>query len=214
MSGSRRHSALRCQFIGGSYDPARHTQGAARTALQRHVDFFDRDGNGVLTIREIASGLNRLQIGPFVTRLPVAILVALLLGRKTWGVVYPTLTINVDAIHRGRHKSTTGIFGPDGELDEARFVELFQRYDGDRDGFIEESELGGMMRGIASPGFANALSRFLARQELPTLMREFGERRADGATVLSRETLGQFYAGDLFPKLADAVARRPSRPGG
>ncbi len=200
------HSRFRYQFIGGEYDPARRSE--PRTALQQHVDFFDRNRDGILTAREISRGLGDLGIAPPVARPILALAVSLFLGRRTWAVLHPTLTINVDAIHRGRHGSSTGIFRADGTLDEARFDVLFATYDKDGDGAIEEAELQEWMTRKAAPGLAQALDRFFASRELPTLFREFAERNAHGVRTLPRAKLLDFYQGALFPELARARSKQ------
>lgn len=197
MFGGIKRAALWCQFFGGVYDPARRGD-PRRTALQRHGDYFDSNGDGVITVGEARKHLAELDLKILRSALLTAVLINLFIGRKTWGVWYPTLTVNVDAIHRGIHGSHTGLFGRDGNFDRDLFEKKFaEQWDTNGDGCIDQSEMDSIMARKAQKGLRHVLGRFFASSELPVVFKK-ASQVVDGRPVLTREQLLRFFEGDLW----------------
>jgi hypothetical protein len=185
---------LRYRIIGGVYDPG--ARGRARTALQRHVDPFDRNQDGIITMRETAAGLKRLGLNPL-----NAIPLCLFIGWKSWRG--PALTINSDAIQLGQHLGASQVFDIDGDIDRTQLDLLLARDRGEAG--LDEHELQlavneqilrdrrtGALRGPVS----RAVVRGLTRVELP-LLRKLVAGRGPNAR-LSREAIDEFFAGETF----------------
>jgi hypothetical protein len=89
-------------------------------------------------------------------------------------------------------------------------------FDGNRDGYLTESEVKRMVK-ANSPGLFGFLSygRLASSLEFGLLMRLAGTVNAQGERELSREQMKSFYDGTLFAKLAAerASAQATSRTG-
>ena len=162
------------------------------TPLQRHVSFFDYDGDGYITWTEDYRGLRELGLDPL-TASSFAFAIQVGLGTQTMG--YPSLTISLYDIDDGIHGSDTGIYDEDGNFDADAFDQLFDQWDLDgSDGLdplelaaraIDDAELGDLFGTTASAAEFGLLY---------VLAAEDGE--------LSRERLAAFYEGTLFYDLA------------
>lgn len=165
-----------------------------RTALQRHVDFFDSNGDGRITLADTYSGFRRLGIG--VTRSAVfGLLINAVLGPMT--SKRPTFTVNTSRIHASIHRSDTGVYDAAGRFSKTRFEELFTRHDVDGDGALDEAELAGMF----ARNRTDLAGHLVSRTEFGLLLELAGEVR-DGRRLLTRERLHDFYDGSLFYKLS------------
>lgn len=170
-----------------------------RSALQRHVDFFDRNHDHTITVSETYAGLRALGLGRALS-VAGAGFINLGLGSKT-GASWYSLKVFPDNIAAAKHDSDSDVFNEKGELDPAKFNTLFDKYDQDGDGALSESEFLNFRQrnkestagGIASKG------------EFDLLLKIAGEaKNSQGQEVhaISRERMVQFYEGTLFYKLA------------
>src|SRR5687767_5825487 len=91
------------------------------TALERHAGFFDPEGTGSVTIGQTYAGLRSLGVG-LGWRLVLPLVINGFLGYLTHGKL--SLVIAVPKIVEGKHPFDTGVFGDDGQIDEAAFAEL------------------------------------------------------------------------------------------
>jgi hypothetical protein len=165
--------------------------GHAPTALQKHARFFDRDCSGTVTVSETYRALRTLRLG----RTSATIIAAGTVGANAVITRHLTVNIDVHAIQKGKHGSDTGIFDEDGNFSEATFESFFERFDANRDGGLDLSELTHRTWedketldpvGVSASGGEFALLWFLARQ--------------DGK--LTKDRLRSFYEGTLFYTLA------------
>jgi hypothetical protein len=109
---------------------ARQTpEGNGRTALQRHCDFWDTDGDGLIYPWDIYRGFSRLGFHSILC-LWAAITMAICASYNTHTsyIPHPLFAINLNNINSNRHGSSTGTYDMDGELDERRFEAIFQKY--------------------------------------------------------------------------------------
>ncbi len=171
-----------------------------RTALQKHVDFFDTDRDGKITLLETYEGLRRLGLGTLRSALFGGVIHAAL-GTSTSGS--PSLTVDADHIEAGRHGSDTGVFDDRGVFDRESFDRLFARYDEDGDGALDREELSLLFAGNRT----DLVGHLGSRAEFGLLLGLAGEDR-DGRKVLTRRRLEEFYDGSLFYRLADDVRAR------
>ena len=108
----------------------------ARTALQKHVDFFDRDLDGDIEWSETFEGCRALGISS-VTSSAFATAINAALGTSTGGSLF---TVKTATIHQGIHGSDTGIYDKKGNYVPEAFQALFTNYDRNRDDVLDEDE--------------------------------------------------------------------------
>ncbi len=172
----------------------------SRTALQKHVDFFDTNHDGKITLSDTYEGLRRLGLGAARSAVFGGVINAAL-GSATSGA--PSLTVDATYIHAGRHRSDTGVYDEKGRFVQRRFDRLFARYDDDEDGALDRGELARLFADKRT----DLLGHLGSMAEFGLLFHLAGEDRK-GRTVLTRERLRRFYNGSLFYQLAREVAER------
>jgi len=183
---------------------ARSAPKPSRTALQKHVDFFDTDCDGKITLLETYQGLRRLGLGTLRSALFGGVINAAL-GSSTSRA--PSLTVDANRIEAGKHGSDTGVFDESGFFVQERFDRLFARYDGDGDGALDSEELARLFEGNRT----DLLGHLGSMAEFGLLLTLAGEDRK-GRKVLTRRRLEEFYDGSLFDHLADEVRARRAGP--
>lgn len=172
-----------------------------RTALQRHVDFFDTNHDGRITVGETYSGLRRL--GFDITRsLVFAAVINGGLGPSTSRKL--SLTIETERIHLGKHGSDSGVYDGRGHFSAQRFAALFSGLEPGAEGGLDAHQL----RRMIARNRTDVVGHLASRVEFALLMEIAGEIR-NGRRVLTRERLEKFYDGSLLYKVA--ARRRQSR---
>lgn len=176
-----------------------------RTALQKHVDFFDRNNDGVIKVHETAEGLRALGLG-LSRSWTLAVAINGGLGRATGAPWYDALTVRTDAIHQGKHASDTDIYDEQGLFVQAEFDRLFDTHDSNRDGALSAEEFEDFYRDNKE----DSVGSLASRGEFGLLLEIAGETRVTGwgfwgprtTRVLTRTTLEEFYEGTLFYTIA------------
>ena len=180
------------------------------TVLERHVSYFDPDGDGEITMAQTFLGLRKIGVGVVLSAL-LTLLINLFLGYLTHGK--PSLSVSVRDIARGKHPFDTGSFDVRGELDQASFDALFSAPTAsppfDR---LTREEIRAMIvkRGDPKKPFGelgSLLSNWFSGREIQLLLcvasdctkqLPSGEREP----AISRRTLRRFYSGHLLFLLA------------
>lgn len=179
----------------------------SRTALQKHVDFFDTNHDGKITISDTYEGLRRLGLG-VIRSAAFAGVINAALGSSTSGA--PSLTVDAERIHKGKHKSDTGVYDKSGRFSLPKFNRLFGCYDADGDGALDGEEL----THLFADNRTDLIGHLGSMAEFGLLLSLAGEDR-NGKRVLTRERLERFYDGSLFYEIAEEVtARRFYKTGG
>lgn len=192
-------------------------QASARTALQKHVAFFDRADDGMITWTDTYEGCRALGFSMSKSA-ALATAINAGLGNSTGGT---TFTINVDNIHKGKHDSDSDIYDDDGNYVQKKFDALFDRFDTDNDNGISEDEFSVLYTRNYESASGSVISRF----EFGLLMDIAGETRTTSSTwsacsywwcpsytstssykVLTRTDLAGFYDGSLLYELAGEQA--------
>lgn len=165
--------------------------------LQRHVDFFDGNRDGMITIKETRQGLRDLGIGrvqAFLSSLVINLGLASKTGHKT--------EIEIANIHKAKHDSDTDIYNADGTFSAAKFQEMFDKFDKNKDGAMDATEFTTMRNAKKE----TKVGAFAASQEFGLLASFTADKKVvvDGKEVnaLSRKQLEEFYEGSLFFRLA------------
>lgn len=183
------------------------TASAEPTALHKHVAFFDRDGDGLITVSETYQGLKALGFADWKSwALAYAINGAL--GPVTGGGL---TTVDVENIHKGKHPGDTDIYNDAGEFDAEKFEALFAEYDLDGDDALDDQEF----RNFRVRNNESLAGTLASVAEFGLLMDIAGEPRpyeewswwswsyvTRWKQVLTRDTLAAFYDGSLFFTLA------------
>ncbi|XP_066378008.1 probable peroxygenase 4 isoform X2 [Miscanthus floridulus] len=99
------------------------------TALQNHVEFFDRNKDGIITASELFEGYVALGCDAVFARKKAASISAAV-GPKTSpvGAPLPHLSIYVEYIHKAMHGSDTGAYDAEGRFVPAKFEEIFTKH--------------------------------------------------------------------------------------
>jgi len=167
-----------------------------RTPLQKHVDFFDRNGDHETTVCETYSGLRALGMGRLASG-GAAFVINLGLGLKTGAPWYSPLTVQNDNIAQGKHDSDSDTYDENGNFVQAKFDEMFAKYDTDKDNALNKAEITFMLDDRKE----SFVGRQAAGAEFNLLLRIGGEETANGK-ALTRERLSSLYDGSLFYTLA------------
>ncbi len=185
-------------------DLVKSMQALRPTALQLHLSFFDKDGDGTVTRTETVLSLRQLGLSPAKAS-ATALLIHVFLGPKTTGR-WNSLDISVKNIKLGKHGSDSGAFDADGRFDPAAFERMFASFDANRSNSLSEPEILAMIAANAKlrPGAESA-----SKQEFQLLLQIAADTAedADGKRIpaISRSRLQDFYDGSLFFKLAKPV---------
>ncbi len=173
-----------------------------RTALQLHVDFFDRNGDGIIHASETARGLKAIglpggSVGAWVTAQAIHAGLPKTHGGGSW---YRPTSIDTAIIHKGVHGSHTGAYDENGNYVHPKYLAIFQ-YDADGNDAIDSKEMKAFHAGKKTKTGNTA-----SKAEFTVLMLVAAEVDPNtGLKQLSRETLRSLYDGSLFYKLAEKV---------
>ena len=168
-----------------------------RTPLQRHVDFFDRNSDGTTTVPETYQGLRALGLGRVISGAG-ALGINLGLAHKT-GAPWYSLTIHNDNIHLGKHDSDSGVYDGQGNVDAAKFAEMFQKHDHNQDGALDKAEIDSMLE----KNKQTTAGRLASGAEFGLLLSIAGQDNAEGVKVLTQARMESLYDGRLFYQLAE-----------
>jgi len=178
------------------------------TALERHVAFFDDNGDRGVDLAECTRGLKALGLPVGVAEVAALAIVAPL-SLQTRGSVL-AMNIDVDQAHKGIHAGDTGILDKAGRFNAKRFEKAFgARSTVDRNGdkVFSAAELTRMVlaNGQTLVGYVAAVAEWqvLLALAADTTSCEDGKR----VPALSVARLKSFYDGTLFYKLAREHAR-------
>ncbi|KAL6771916.1 hypothetical protein ACKKBG_A28280 [Auxenochlorella protothecoides x Auxenochlorella symbiontica] len=176
-----------------------------KTTLQRHIEFWDPKGTGVIWPRDVYAGFRRLGFSrAFSTAITPIISGGLSFNTQTSKIPDPRLPVYVERIHLGIHTSDTGSYDAKGHFDSKRFDEVFAQYDIGNKGGLTQEEVKALTRGQREPkdpkGWTGSwiewnISFHLAARESP-----------DGKLLLYKEDLLGIMDGTLFPKISKEVA--------
>jgi hypothetical protein len=135
------------------------------TTLQRHVSFFDDNGDRSVDVAECTRGLKALGLPPGLAEVAALAIVAPL-SIQTRGSLL-AMSVDIDNIHKGRHDSDTGILDKRGRFNARRFAKVFGRrsavdHNGDRAFTLETAVEGFQQRypiGLTGPADALRLTQ-------------------------------------------------------
>lgn len=191
-------------MIISSQNPTRTTTAPARperTPLQKHVDFFDRDGDHFTTVGETYEGLRALGLGRIASG-AAALVINGALSRQT-GAPWYSLTLHNDNIAGAKHDSNSKIYGPNGEFVPAKFEEMWAKNDTNGDKALDSAEIDAMI----DRNKESTAGRLASKAEFGLLNFLAGQPGPDGGKVLTKERMQSFYDGNLFYQVAEEKAQ-------
>jgi peroxygenase len=175
------------------------------TVLQRHVSFFDDNGDRAVDVVECARGLKALGL-PFGVAELAALAIVAPLSFQTRGSML-ALSIDIENIQKGKHDSDTGILDKRGRFNARRFEKVFgadSTVDRNGDKAFTASELTKMI--VANrETLVGSLVSMVEWQVLLLLAADTkAVERGKSVPALSVARLKSFYDGTLFYRLAKA----------
>ncbi|KAI3651023.1 hypothetical protein MP228_004504 [Amoeboaphelidium protococcarum] len=105
-----------------------------RSVLQQHVDFFDRNKDGIITPLETFAGFRALGYHWFWAVLAMFVIHSGFspVCNNSWWPIDPFFRIWTEKIHKGKHGSDTGTYDNEGRFIPQKFEEIFSKWDVDR----------------------------------------------------------------------------------
>ena len=173
------------------------------TTLQRHVSFFDDNGDRGVDVAECARGLRALGLAVGLAEAAALAIVAPL-SLQTRGSLL-AMNVDIDQIQKGLHAGDTGILDKRGQFVVKRFEKAFgarSTVDRNGDNAFTASELTRMINAnretLAGYVAATAEWQLLLALGADTVAVEDGET----VPALSVARMKSFYDGTLFYRLA------------
>lgn len=168
------------------------------TALQRHIQFWDRDNDNIITPSDVYTGFREL--GFSVLYSLGGLLINFFFSYPTrlahsW-LPDPFFRIYVDSIHKAKHGSDTGVYDSDGHFRSEVFDDMFAKLDESGTGSLGVRELALLLkkdRVVADPaGWSFA---FMEWSTTWLLLQKEGR--------VWRDDLRQCYDGTLFWRIRE-----------
>lgn len=187
------------------------------TALQKHLEFFDKNKDRIVTQDETQDGLKRLGLSTFEAWKAAAIINDTL-GPKTNGrsMFIPfnrSDDVFIDNIEKAMHGGDSGVFDAGGNFETSRLAKMFEEYDTNKSGSLSTAEVDAMQEKRAK----GVLEKIATNAEFDLLFQiaaDGTEKTADkdGKTSdvpsISRQRFQEFYEGTLFYTVEQEVAAK------
>jgi len=175
----------------------------ADTTLQRHVSFFDDNGDRGVNVAECTRGLKVLGLPIGVAEVAAFAIVAAL-SRQTRGSLL-AMSVDIENAQKGKHDGDTGILDKRGRFNARRFDKVFGAHstvDRNGDKAFTATELTRMIKANRET-FAGYVAA-IAEWQLLLLIAADTHAVEGGHAVpaLSVARMKSFYDGTLFYKLA------------
>ena len=186
-------------FESSSEDSSTAVASPKLTPLQKHLQFFDLDGDGSISVSENIEAFRQLGRSGLKQYILLPIL-NFIFGTLTRG--YPSFSLDISNIKAGKHEGSSDIFDAEGNIDDSKFDALFSQYDINNDGALDKSEIESFIARNAKTFFGRLAVKF----EFPILLEVAGEdQEVNGTTekVLTKARPRRFYNGDLFYEIAE-----------
>ncbi len=175
----------------------------ADTTLQRHVSFFDDNGDRCVGLAECARGLRALGL-PIGVAEAAALAIVVPLSLQTRGSLL-AMNVDIDKIQKSMHEGDTGILDKQGRFNARRFDKVFGAHstvDRNGDKAFTATELTKMIRANRETlaGYVAAIAEW---QLLLMIAADTHAVEGDHSVpALSVTRIKSFYDGTLFYKLA------------
>ena len=169
---------------------------ARRPDLLGHLDFFDRrDGDGMISLGENYSGWRDLGYG-VLKSLMLTLGSAVVFGRLSDG-----LAIDVERIGEKRPRGSTGIYGPDGNVNQARLAEFSSLFERSASGVLTHDEL--------KAALEHAQLGTVPRRQFESMF--LLTERLNGSKTVTKSQLLGLFDNSLFWRVASLPNKRGRR---
>ncbi|KAK1779642.1 Caleosin related protein-domain-containing protein [Copromyces sp. CBS 386.78] len=171
------------------------------TALQQHVMFFDRDGDGQIWPQDVFTGFYELGFNPFFCLLATIVII--------FGFSYPTrlafsyfpdpfFRVYVPSIHKAKHGSDSGTYDTEGRFVPQAFEDMFSQFDMGNKAALSAGELWNIVsaKRLAVDPFGWFAAFFEFGLVWLLLVQKHG--------LVAKEDLRRIYDGSMFWKVRDA----------
>ncbi|PKA61437.1 putative peroxygenase 4 [Apostasia shenzhenica] len=173
--------------------PVAEMNGGELTPLQKHVAFFDRNGDGIVYPWETFKGFRAIGAGIGLSIVGAAFINGFL-GPKG-KLPSPLFPIYVKNIQKGKHGSDSGVYDAQGRFVPSKFEEIFQNHAHTHTDALTSIELKEMLRSNRVPkDISGWVAAWTEWKVLYSLCK-------DGNGLLPRETIRAVYDGSLFLKM-------------
>jgi hypothetical protein len=191
-----------------------------RPPLMRHIDFFDKNKNGELTVGEIAGGLEQMGFGKMKANL-IALGTVLVRGPATTGKL--NLKIDINNAMKSEQAGATHLFQKDGTVDMAKVEDFIKALNPKNKARITQADFAAYGKKLAQDhvpgnGALDKVKRFGQREQFKIawdgIFGIVGRKGPDGKSYLTNDDMRWFYDGSLFyRRAADVEAQKPKGDG-
>lgn len=174
-----------------------------KTVLQSHVDFWDRDRDGIIFPGDTYVGFRRIGFNPLISALAVPFIHGSF-SYATSSSWIPDLRfpLHIKNMHRAKHGSDTETFDNEGRFVPQKFEEIFTKYDKENKGGLSWDDIEEMCqsnRNIGDPvGWTAERLEWWATHIL----------LKDEQGLLTKERIRAQYDGTLWGILAEEQERK------
>jgi len=169
------------------------------TVLQQHVQFWDRDGDGVIWPNDTYVGFKRLGFNPLICVLAVPAIHTLAIFTQPGWKINPLLPFYIKRAHRAKHGSDSEVYDTEGRFVPQKFEEIFTKFDKGNKGGLSWEDINKMTRANQNAGdfFGWGAGRFEWYMLWLLCKDENG--------IVSKEKMRAQYDGSLWQIIADEV---------
>lgn len=169
------------------------------TALQKHAAFFDKDGDGIVSLSETYDGLRALGLGSGLSSLSAAFINGVLSPKtRPDNGTAPRLSIYIENIYKGIHGSDSSAYDSEGRFVAEKFEEIFAKHAKTVPDALTSDEIDELLQANRKPG---DYTGWVAASSEWKILYKIGKDK-DG--LLRKEAVREVYDGSLFTKLAAA----------
>ncbi|XP_068664046.1 probable peroxygenase 5 [Aristolochia californica] len=165
------------------------------TTLQKHVTFFDSNGDGIIYPSETYDGFRSIGVNAALSAASAALIHGALSSKTNPGKTDPRLPIYIKNIKLAKHGSDTGAYDTEGRFVPEKFEEIFTKHAHSIPTALTSNELSEMLKANRQPkdfaGWAAAAAEWKVLYDLC--------KDKDG--LLQKETIRAVYDGSLFEQL-------------
>ncbi|KFK44413.1 hypothetical protein AALP_AA1G253800 [Arabis alpina] len=166
------------------------------TALEKHVAFFDRNGDGIIYPWETYQGFRALGIGRLGSALSgLFINMGLSQITRPGKIFSPLFPIEVKNIKFSIHGSDTNAYDKDGRFVESKFEEIFKKHAHTHDDALTYKEIKQMLKTNREP--KDIVGWIAAYGEWKLVHQLYKDKKG----LVTKEDVRDIYDGSLFKKV-------------
>ncbi|KAG8382715.1 hypothetical protein BUALT_Bualt05G0106200 [Buddleja alternifolia] len=174
--------------------------------LRKHVEFFDRNNDGIIYPSETFEGFRAIGCGVLLSSFAAAFINMGLSGKtrpgKPFSLHFP---IEVKDIQMAKHGSDSGVYDKEGRFVQSKFEEIFSKHALTQPHALTSEELKKFLKSNREPkDYAGWLASYSEWKILYILCK-------DKNGMLHKDTVRAVYDGSLFERLAKERAAKKQK---